>query len=82
VTDRARFDPVRTGIAIAMDLRTLHQKDWHFDDLNRLLANRAALDAIGQNKTLAEIEATWDKDLQAFRAKREKYLLYPECKPR
>jgi uncharacterized protein YbbC (DUF1343 family) len=79
VTDRARFEPVRTGIAIAMELRALHARDWHFEDLNRLLANRAALDAIAQNKPIYEIEATWEKDLQAFRAKREKYLLYPAC---
>jgi uncharacterized protein YbbC (DUF1343 family) len=79
VTDRARFEPVRTGIALAMDLRALHAKDWHFDDVNRLLANRTALDAIAQNKTISEIEATWERDLVAFRAKRDKYLLYPTC---
>jgi uncharacterized protein YbbC (DUF1343 family) len=81
VTDRARFEPVRTGIAIAMDLRALHAAQWHFDDVNKLLANRAALDAIAQNKTMPEIEATWEKDLAAFRTKREKYLLYPLCPP-
>ncbi len=82
VTDRARFEPVRAGLALASDLRTLHAGKWHFDDVNRLLANRAALDAIAQGKTLPEIEATWDKELAAFRVKRDKYLLYPTACPR
>jgi uncharacterized protein YbbC (DUF1343 family)/CubicO group peptidase (beta-lactamase class C family) len=76
VVDRARFEPVRTGLAMAMDLRALQPTAWHFDDLNKLLANRAPLEAIVQGKTLADVEATWEKELTAFRAKREKYLLY------
>jgi uncharacterized protein YbbC (DUF1343 family) len=82
ITDRARFEPVRTGIALASELRALYAAKWHFDDVNRLLANRAALDAIAQGKTLPEIEATWEKELAAFRVKRDKYLLYPLTCPR
>lgn len=82
VTDRARFEPVRTGVAMASELRALYPQKWHFDDVNRLLASRIALDAIAQGKSLPEIEATWEKELAAFRVKREKYLLYPAACPR
>ena len=50
--------------------------------MNRLLASRAALDAIAAGKTLPEVEATWEKELAAFRIKRDKYLLYPATCPR
>jgi len=76
VTDRTHFEPVRTGLAIATDLRTLYPTAWHFDDVNKLLACKAPLDAIAQGKPLTDVEATWEKDLAAFRTKREKYLLY------
>jgi uncharacterized protein YbbC (DUF1343 family) len=81
ITDRARFEPVRVGVALAGELRALHATQWHFDDVNRLLASRAALDAIAQGKSLPEIEATWEKELTAFRARRDKYLLYPLACP-
>jgi uncharacterized protein YbbC (DUF1343 family) len=82
ITDRARFEPVRTGVALASDLRALHAAQWHFDDVNRLLASRAALDAIAAGKSLSDVEATWEKELAAFRIKRDKYLLYPAVCPR
>jgi uncharacterized protein YbbC (DUF1343 family) len=82
ITDRARFEPVRTGVALAMDLRALYPRKWHFEDVNKLVANRAAMDAMAQGKSLVEVEASWEKDLIAFRTKREKYLLYRSVCPR
>ena len=81
VTDRATFEPVRVGVALASELRALHAAQWHFDDVNRLLASRAALDAIAAGRSLSEIEATWEKELAAFRVRRDKYLLYPLACP-
>jgi uncharacterized protein YbbC (DUF1343 family) len=76
VTSRAQFEPVRTGLALAMQLRTAYPKEWHFEDLMKMIADRRVLDAIDQKKPLADIEAMWAADLAVFRAKREKYLLY------
>jgi uncharacterized protein YbbC (DUF1343 family) len=76
ITDRARFEPVKMGVALAMTLRTLYPTTFHSNDVNRLLANKNAMNAIAADKTLAEVLATWDKDLAAFRTKREKYLVY------
>ncbi len=76
VTDRARFAPVRAGMAIARALFELHAAQWESDKLDRLLQFKPALEAIKSGKSVGEIEATWSEDLAAFRTKRAKYLLY------
>lgn len=76
VTDRARFAPVRAGLAIARALSELHGAEWESDKLDRLLQHPPALEALRMGKPLPEIEATWADDLAAFRAKRESFLLY------
>jgi uncharacterized protein YbbC (DUF1343 family) len=76
ITDRLHFEPVRTGVAIAMQLRALYPA-WDFDRLDRLVASPRVMDAIRAGRTLTEIEALWTTELQTFQAKREKYLLYP-----
>jgi uncharacterized protein YbbC (DUF1343 family) len=82
LTDRARFEPVRLGVALALALRGLYPRAWHVGDLYKLLAHRPSVDAITQGLPLADVEATWAGDLAAFRAKREKYLLYRATCPR
>jgi uncharacterized protein YbbC (DUF1343 family) len=77
VTDRASFRPVRTGIAMAMALRRLHPGAWNGARLRGMLGDPAAAAAVLDRRPLAGIEARWQPDLAAFRAKREKYLLYP-----
>jgi uncharacterized protein YbbC (DUF1343 family) len=77
VTDRAGLEPVRLGVGLARELRRLYRGPWHFEDTERLLQSRRALAAIDAQEPLADIEATWADELAAFRAKRDKYLLYP-----
>ncbi|MBX3187692.1 MAG: DUF1343 domain-containing protein [Labilithrix sp.] len=77
VTDRARFAPVRTGVAIAIALRELHPNEWDVDHVDRLLASKAATAAIREGKSVAAVEATWVAALPAFEAKRSRFLLYP-----
>lgn len=48
----------------------------HFFDL--LAGNRNLQQQITEGKTETEIRATWTEDLDAFKAIRQKYLLYPE----
>jgi uncharacterized protein YbbC (DUF1343 family) len=54
-------------------------KDKFFNDINfdRHMGSSSLRDQIKKGMTEAEIKQTWEKDLQAYREKREKYLLYP-----
>ncbi|MDP9001127.1 MAG: DUF1343 domain-containing protein [Myxococcota bacterium] len=83
VHDRAQFEPVRTGLAIARELRRLYPREWEFEKLGRLLANTEAMSAIGAGLSLASIVMTYRAELAAFAVKRQKYLLYGtgECPP-
>jgi uncharacterized protein YbbC (DUF1343 family) len=78
VTDRAAFEPVRTGIAIALALRTLYADAWHTDKLGEIIGSDAVTSAILDGRPLADIEALWKTSLEAFVAKRKKYLLYAD----
>jgi uncharacterized protein YbbC (DUF1343 family) len=76
VRDRTRFEPVRTGLAIARALRQLYPRDWEFPKLDRLLVQAETMKAIDAGLPLAAIVDTYRAQLEAFAAKREKYLLY------
>ena len=81
ITDRTQLDPVRVGIALALSLRALYPQTWHAADVNRLLANRAATDALMGSTlttTTADVEATWQHDLASFRAKRGEVPALPQ----
>ncbi|HLK37506.1 MAG TPA: serine hydrolase [Polyangiaceae bacterium] len=79
VRDRARFEPVRTGLAIARELRRLYPREWDVDKLDRLLVSAATSQAVRAGLPIDAIVATYRDDLAAFTAKREKYLLYDPC---
>ncbi len=76
VHDRAQFEPVRTGLAIARALHRLYPRAWDFAKLDRLLVNPDAMEAIDKGLPLTDIVATFRVELATFAAKREKYLLY------
>jgi uncharacterized protein YbbC (DUF1343 family) len=76
VRDRAQFEPVRTGLAIARALRSLYAREWEFDKLDRLLVAPEAMRAIDKGLPVASIVETYQNELTAFAFKREKYLLY------
>ena len=79
ISDRTRFDPVRTGIAMAIALRKLHAASWDDSRLRRMLGDPAVAQAIhdGRGRKLGDIEALYKEELERFRSKRAKYLLYP-----
>jgi uncharacterized protein YbbC (DUF1343 family) len=81
VRDRARFEPVRTGLAIARALRSLYTRVWEFDKLNRLLVDAEVMKAIDSGLPLSTVVETYRSELTAFATKREKYLLYSACAP-
>ena len=76
VGDRSAFEPVRTGLAIARELRRLHPQKWDFGKLDRLLVHPETLRAIDAGLPLAAIEETYRAEVGAFASKRAKYLLY------
>jgi uncharacterized protein YbbC (DUF1343 family) len=78
VTDRAQFEPVRTGLAIARALRHTYRREWDFDKLDRLVGDPDVVKAIDAGLPLASIVDTYRAKLAAFASKREKYLLYTD----
>ena len=76
VDDWATFEPVHTGIAIAVELHRLFPTEWKTDRYNRLLANVATFEGLKAGKSSEELERGWQSDLEAFKARRRKYLLY------
>jgi uncharacterized protein YbbC (DUF1343 family) len=77
IRDRTRFDPVRIGIAMAIALRKLHAASWDDSRLRRMLGDPAVAQAIHDGRKLGDIEALYKEELERFRSKRAKYLLYP-----
>jgi uncharacterized protein YbbC (DUF1343 family) len=76
VTDRSAFETVVCGLTIAGALLRLHPKEFQIERLDKLLVSRAALEAVRSGVTGDALRQIWDADLKAFRALREKYLLY------
>ena len=76
VTDRARFEPVRTGMEIALALQRRYRGTWEIDAYDRLLVSAATLDAIRDGQPFATIQARWQQDLDDFRHRRAAFLLY------
>jgi uncharacterized protein YbbC (DUF1343 family) len=77
VESRTIFEPVRAGIALAIALRKLFRNDWDCARLHKMIGDPAVAAAIREPRRLPEVEALFQDDLDAFRAKRLKYLLYP-----
>jgi uncharacterized protein YbbC (DUF1343 family)/CubicO group peptidase (beta-lactamase class C family) len=76
ITDRGRFEPVALGIGMASVLRTNYPDEWKPEGFLKMLADKAAYQAVLAGKTVGEVEALWKDELARFRQVREKYLLY------
>jgi uncharacterized protein YbbC (DUF1343 family) len=76
VTDRNKLRAVPLGIDIARVLHKLYPKNFPLAKVGRLLCHPPTIDALGQGKTLAHIEALWKPDLAKFTPRRAKHLLY------
>ncbi|MCU0715326.1 MAG: DUF1343 domain-containing protein [Pirellula sp.] len=76
VIDRASFQPVRTGLMIAVHLRRLHPSDWDTKSLNRLLGNKAMEQAILEGKGWNDLESIYLDGMREFLKRRESFLLY------
>jgi uncharacterized protein YbbC (DUF1343 family)/CubicO group peptidase (beta-lactamase class C family) len=76
LTDRATFEPVRTGLEIAAQLRRMYPKDWEADGYMRLTANQATVQAMLDGKSATEIETVAREGMSDFMRRRARHLLY------
>ncbi len=76
ITDRGRFNSVRTGIELAAAIRLLYPNDWQADRYLRLLVNQDVLDRLKAGEKPEAIEASWAASLEDFKRRRASYLLY------
>jgi len=76
LTDRRKLRAVPLGIDIARQLHAMYPKQFPLAKVGRLLCHPPTLEALGQGKTLAQIEALWNTDLEKFTPRRAKHLLY------
>ena len=76
VNDRARFESLTTGFAIARQLRLDYPEIWRIEPYLRLLGNAATLDALQAGQTVAEIKSAYKTGLDNFITRRAAFLLY------
>lgn len=76
VTDRSKFQAVRTGVEIALALRALYLEEWQASKYMTLLANRGAMDGILAGEEYPQLARRWTPDLKAFQQARSHFLLY------
>lgn len=76
VDDWSRFEPLRTGLTIAITLRKLYPEAWQIDRYDTLLVHKATFETLKRGTTWAELEKSWQADLKRFLDVRNTYLLY------
>jgi uncharacterized protein YbbC (DUF1343 family) len=77
VVDRARFQPVRTGLEIALMLRRQYPEAWDMTAFNRLLVNKQAFESVREGRDFESIQAGWAEELARFMQRRAAFLIYP-----
>ena len=76
IDDRARFEPLTTGFAIARQLRLDYPDIWQIEPYLRLLGNAETLDALQAGHTVADIKNAYKAGLGKFITRRAAFLLY------
>ncbi|MEP6769609.1 MAG: exo-beta-N-acetylmuramidase NamZ domain-containing protein [Acidobacteriota bacterium] len=79
VTDRTALASVSLGIELASAMRALYPADWDRSRLNALIANADTVERIERGETPEAIASSWRTGLSGFRARRAKWLLYPDA---
>ena len=78
ITDRKQLQSVRLGLEIAIQLKRLFGQSWKIEPYIRLLGSQKVFEAVQAGKSYEEVERLFQKDLEEFKARRCRYLLYPE----
>lgn len=76
LTDWSKFEPISLGVGMAATLRRRYRDQWEPSGFLKMLADRGAYQALLDGRTAAEIEKTWENELNEFKRVRERYLLY------
>ena len=76
ITDRARFDSLKTGIQLMCSLKAVFPDAWQTKNLNRLLSSKKVQAAVLEGKSAAEIESLWSEELASFKTRRAGFLMY------
>jgi uncharacterized protein YbbC (DUF1343 family) len=76
VVNRDACRPLAVGLQVARQLRQLYPDQWETQDYDRLLGNQATLNAVLAAEPFRAIEALWQTDLDRFRTRRSRFLLY------
>ncbi|MCW2948848.1 MAG: hypothetical protein JWR24_5565 [Actinoallomurus sp.] len=82
VTDRRRYDPIRTALAMIVTARKMYPKDFAWREstppywIDKLTGSDLVRKGVDGGSTTDQIVASWQGELARFRAKRARYLLY------
>ena len=70
----------RFSLSLVIDFyaRSGRSDDFFTGYFNTLVGNATVRRMIEAGRTEAEIRSTWQEELEAFKARRKKYLLYPD----
>jgi uncharacterized protein YbbC (DUF1343 family) len=76
ITNRATLHPLRTGLLLAITLRRLYPNQWDTTSLNRLLASKKTCQGILSGQSVDQLQAAYQDELDSFKQRRARYLLY------
>jgi len=79
VTDRDRLDSPLLGVELASALQRLYPNDFRLERTLGNIGSRAVLEALRAGTDPHTIAASWQADLEAFRTRRARCLLYPSA---
>lgn len=78
ITDRASVNSMLMGLEIAATLQKLYPDHFALDKIIELVGNSETMSKLKSGEVPTRIVWDWQTDLDAFRAMRAKYLIYPE----
>ncbi len=76
ITNRKALRTVPLGVEIARVLHQMYPENFPLIKVNRLLCHSDTLSAIERGDTLSQIQNMWAEDLNHFKRRRSKFLLY------
>jgi uncharacterized protein YbbC (DUF1343 family) len=76
VNDRHVIDGPELGIEVGSAIWKLYPADYQVDRIDRLLLNKSVLEQLKSGTDPRQIAAAWQNELNAFKARRQNYLLY------
>jgi len=76
VIDRNALDAPELGIEIASALHELYPEQFEMKNLDSLMVNDATAKAISEGQDPRRVWMDWNEEIEGFKARRAKYLLY------